>query len=166
MCAVGHRLVQDVPAAKRDLTLPRQLRKLDKYDFLLPDDLGYLPQGAEEFLHQPHGHGGSYRPGGPPIGHPGIQRPQPPDRRGPATGSETEGEPARIICEHRQNWSMWDGVAVRNPTPLKSDTVWANGLAVILAMAGLFAANAACSNPDGAAPTGDSFATATSQPAP
>ena len=66
MCAVGHRLaesgrsvlfapayrlVQDLPAAKRDLTLPRQLRKLDKYDFLLPDDLGYLPQGAEEVLH-------------------------------------------------------------------------------------------------------------------
>ena len=28
--------------------LPRQLRKLDNYDFLLLDDLGYLPQGAEE----------------------------------------------------------------------------------------------------------------------
>ena len=35
-------------AAKRDLALPRQLRKLDNYDFLLLDDLGYLPQGAEE----------------------------------------------------------------------------------------------------------------------
>ena len=33
---------------KRDLALPRQLRKLDNYDFLLLDDLGYLPQGAEE----------------------------------------------------------------------------------------------------------------------
>ena len=32
-------------AAKRDLALPRQLRKLDNYDFLLLDDLGYLPQG-------------------------------------------------------------------------------------------------------------------------
>ena len=31
-----------------DLALPRQLRKLDNYDFLLLDDLGYLPQGAEE----------------------------------------------------------------------------------------------------------------------
>ena len=31
-----------------DLALPRQLRKLDSYDFLLLDDLGYLPQGAEE----------------------------------------------------------------------------------------------------------------------
>ena len=44
--------------------------------------------------------------------------------------------------------------------------MWANGLAVILAMAGLFAANVACSNPDGAAQTGDSTATATPQPAP
>ena len=63
LCAVGHRLVesghsvlfapayrlvQDLLAAKRDLSLPRQLRKLDSYDFLLLDDLGYLPQGAEE----------------------------------------------------------------------------------------------------------------------
>ena len=61
LCAVGHRLVesgrsllfapayrlvQDLLAAKRDLALPRQLRKLDSYDFLLLDDLGYLPQGA------------------------------------------------------------------------------------------------------------------------
>ena len=35
-------------AAKRDLDLPRRLRKLDNFDFLLLDDLGYLPQGAEE----------------------------------------------------------------------------------------------------------------------
>ena len=63
LCAVGHRLVesgrpvlfapacrlvQDLLAAKRDLALPRQLRQLDNYDFLLLDDLGYLPQGAEE----------------------------------------------------------------------------------------------------------------------
>ena len=63
LCALGHRLVesgrsvlfapayrlvQDLLAAKRDLALPRQLRKLDSYDFLLLDDLGYLPQGAEE----------------------------------------------------------------------------------------------------------------------
>ena len=38
----------DLLAAKRDLALPRQLRKLDNYNFLLLDDLGYLPQGAEE----------------------------------------------------------------------------------------------------------------------
>ena len=63
LCAVGHRLVesgrsvlfapayrlvQDLLAAKRDLALPRQLRKLDNYDFLVLDDLGYLLQGAEE----------------------------------------------------------------------------------------------------------------------
>ena len=63
MCAIGHRLVesgrsvmftpayrlvQDMLAAKRDLDLPRMLRKLDNIDFLLIDDLGYLPQVAEE----------------------------------------------------------------------------------------------------------------------
>ena len=48
LCALGHRLVQELLAAKRDLDLPRQLRKLDNFDFLLLDDLGYLPQGAEE----------------------------------------------------------------------------------------------------------------------
>ena len=61
MCAIGHRLVQsgrsvlfipayrlvqDMLAAKRDLDLPRMLRKLDNYDLLVIDDLGYLPQGA------------------------------------------------------------------------------------------------------------------------
>ena len=98
--APAYRLVQDLLAAKRDLSLPRQLRKLDNYDFLLLDDLGYLPQGAEEskvlftliaeryerrslgitsnlvfsewgaHLCQPNGHGGGHRPGGPPLGHP------------------------------------------------------------------------------------------------
>ena len=63
MCAIGHRLVesgrsvlftpayrlvQDMLAAKRDLYLPRMLRRLDNIDFLLIDDLGYPPQGAEE----------------------------------------------------------------------------------------------------------------------
>ena len=62
MCAIGHRLlesgrsvlfspayrlVQDMLAAKRDLELPRMLRKLDNFDLLVVDDLGYLPQGAE-----------------------------------------------------------------------------------------------------------------------
>ncbi len=63
MCAVGHRLVeagrsvlftpayrlvQDLLAAKRDLELPRALRKLDNVEFLIIDDLVYLPQGTEE----------------------------------------------------------------------------------------------------------------------
>ena len=46
--AQAHRLVRDLLTTKRDLALPRQLRNLDNYDFLLLDDLGYLPQGAEE----------------------------------------------------------------------------------------------------------------------
>ena len=63
LCAVGHRLVEagQVGAIRPGLPagagsagsqagpgLPRQLRKLDSYDLLLLDDLGYLPQGAEE----------------------------------------------------------------------------------------------------------------------
>ena len=48
LCAIGHRLMQDLLAANRDLALPRQLWKLDSYDFPLLDDLGYLPQKAEE----------------------------------------------------------------------------------------------------------------------
>ena len=43
-----YRLVQELLAANRGLDLPRRLRKLDNFDFLLLDDLGYLPQGAEE----------------------------------------------------------------------------------------------------------------------
>ena len=46
--APAYRLVQELLAAKRDLDLPRRLRKLDNFDFLLLDDLGYLPQGAQE----------------------------------------------------------------------------------------------------------------------
>lgn len=63
LCALGHRLVetgysvlftpayrlvQVLLAARRDLQLPRALRKLDNFDFLVPDDLGYLPRGAAE----------------------------------------------------------------------------------------------------------------------
>ena len=44
----AYRLVQDMLAAKRDLELPRMLRKLDNFDLLVIDDLGCLPQGAEE----------------------------------------------------------------------------------------------------------------------
>ena len=48
LVAPPYRLVQDLLAVKRDLALPRQLRKLDNCDYLLLDDLGYLPHGAEE----------------------------------------------------------------------------------------------------------------------
>ena len=47
--APAYHLVQELLAAKRDLDLPRQLRKLDNFDFLLLDDLGCLPQGAERY---------------------------------------------------------------------------------------------------------------------
>ena len=46
--APAYRLVQELLAAKRDLDLPRRLRKLDNFGFLLLDALGHLPQGAEE----------------------------------------------------------------------------------------------------------------------
>lgn len=42
------RLVQDLLAAKRDLELPRALRKLDHFDLLILDDIGYVQQSAEE----------------------------------------------------------------------------------------------------------------------
>jgi len=63
MCAVGHALVdrghavlfmptyslvQDLLAAKRNLELPRALRKLDHYAVLLLDDVGYIQQSPEE----------------------------------------------------------------------------------------------------------------------
>lgn len=41
-------LVQDLLAAKRDLALPRALRKLDLFAVLILDDLGYVQQSAEE----------------------------------------------------------------------------------------------------------------------
>lgn len=63
LCAVGHalvdsgrsvyftptfRLVQQLLTAKRDLELTRLLRKLDAFDVLICDDLGYIKQNAEE----------------------------------------------------------------------------------------------------------------------
>ncbi|MGH7472405.1 MAG: IS21-like element helper ATPase IstB [Candidatus Methylomirabilales bacterium] len=62
-CALGHalverghsvlftptfRLVQDLLAAKRDLQLPRALRRLDLFDALVLDDIGYVQQAPEE----------------------------------------------------------------------------------------------------------------------
>ena len=63
MCAVGHALidrghavlfmptyslVQDLLAAKRDLELPRALRKLDQFAVLILDDVGYVQQSRDE----------------------------------------------------------------------------------------------------------------------
>lgn len=63
MAALGHRLVeagyavlftptyqlvQQLLLAKRELRLPRELKKLDRFDVLLLDDLGYVHQGADD----------------------------------------------------------------------------------------------------------------------
>lgn len=63
MCAVGHALierghtvlfmptyslVQELLAAKRNLDLPRALRKLDHFEVLILDDVGYIQQNPEE----------------------------------------------------------------------------------------------------------------------
>lgn len=42
------RLVQELLAAKRDLSLPRALQKLDAFDLLILDDIGYVQQSADE----------------------------------------------------------------------------------------------------------------------
>jgi DNA replication protein DnaC len=43
-----YKLVQDLLAAKRDLALPRALRRLDLFDLLILDDVGYVQQSPEE----------------------------------------------------------------------------------------------------------------------
>jgi DNA replication protein DnaC len=63
LCALGHRLVeqghavrfaptyeivQELLAAKRELELPQALRRLDRFELLILDDLGYLKQHADE----------------------------------------------------------------------------------------------------------------------
>ncbi len=62
-CALGHalveaghsvlftpayKLVQDLLAAKRDLALPRALRKLDAHQLIILDDIGYIKQRPDE----------------------------------------------------------------------------------------------------------------------
>jgi len=44
----AYRLVQELLAAKRDLALPRALRKLDQFEVLILDDLGYVQQDPAE----------------------------------------------------------------------------------------------------------------------
>jgi DNA replication protein DnaC len=43
-----YKVVQDLLAAKRDLALPRALRRLDLFDLLILDDIGYVQQSPEE----------------------------------------------------------------------------------------------------------------------
>ena len=42
------RLVQELLAAKRDLALPRALQRLDAFECLILDDIGYVQQAADE----------------------------------------------------------------------------------------------------------------------
>jgi DNA replication protein DnaC len=42
------RLVQELLAAKRDLALPRALQRLDAFELLILDDIGYVQQSADE----------------------------------------------------------------------------------------------------------------------
>ena len=48
LCAPAYALVQELLGAKRDLDLPRALRKLDLFEVILLDDLGYVQQSPEE----------------------------------------------------------------------------------------------------------------------
>lgn len=43
-----YQLVQELLCAKRNLDLPRALHKLDAYDLLILDDIGYVQQNADE----------------------------------------------------------------------------------------------------------------------
>lgn len=62
-CAIGHalieaghsvlfvpayQLVQELLVAKRDLVLPRALRKLDLFELIILDDIGYVGQSSDE----------------------------------------------------------------------------------------------------------------------
>ncbi len=44
----AYQLVQELLAAKRDLMLPRHLRRLDSFELLILDDIGYIKHSAEE----------------------------------------------------------------------------------------------------------------------
>ena len=147
MCAIGHRLVQagrsvlfipayrlvqDMLAAKRDLDLPRMLRKLDNYDLLVIDDLGYLPQGAGESevlftliaeryerrsrhhvqpgllrvgegVRQPDGDSRRDRQDRASLGHTRVRRAQLPDCRGAEPAGGGCVAPAKVIVA-RQKW--------------------------------------------------------------
>ncbi len=63
LCAIGHelvdrgykvlftpayRLVQRLLAAKRELMLPLEMRRLDRFDAIIIDDIGYIQQDREE----------------------------------------------------------------------------------------------------------------------
>ena len=100
----AYQLVQELLAAKRDPVLPQKLRRLDSFDLLILDDIGYVKQSPEEaevmftliaeryerrsmLIHQqsgvqrlganlqrPDGNRGSHRSPGPSRGDSGVQR--------------------------------------------------------------------------------------------
>jgi DNA replication protein DnaC len=43
-----YQLVQQLLAARRDLALPRALQRLDAFDIVILDDIGYVQQSADE----------------------------------------------------------------------------------------------------------------------
>src|SRR6185436_12489263 len=44
----AYQLVQELLVAKRDLVLPRALRKLDLFELIILDDIGYVGQSCDE----------------------------------------------------------------------------------------------------------------------
>ena len=48
LCVPAYALVQELLGANRDLDLPRALRKLDLFEVILLDDLGYVQQSPDE----------------------------------------------------------------------------------------------------------------------
>ena len=126
-CAIGHELVQRgyrvfftptyalvqrLLQAKRDLALERELVRLDRFDVVILDDIGYVQQSRDEMevlftflseryerrsvvitsnlvfkewdqnLQEPHDHRRSHRPAHPPRRHPGDDRDQLPNGGG------------------------------------------------------------------------------------
>src|SRR6202030_1327718 len=44
----AYQVVQELLVAKRDLVLPQKLRRLDSFELLILDDIGYVKQNPEE----------------------------------------------------------------------------------------------------------------------
>ncbi len=129
----AYRLVQDMLAARRDLDLPRMLRKLDNFDLLVIDDLGYMPQGAGESevlftliaeryerrslgitskpgllrvgegVRQPYGDCRGDRQDRAPLGHPGVQPAKLQDCRSAESAGGKCVGAAKVIVA-RQKW--------------------------------------------------------------
>ena len=115
-------LVQDLLVAKRDLRLSKEIKKLAKHDGLIIDEMGYVQQSREEMevlftllaeryergsvlltsnlpvlevggnLQRPDDHGGSHRPAGAPLRHPGAEYPELPH----GAGQEESGPKSRF----------------------------------------------------------------------